>query len=352
MRASLVLSLLLLLSACASVPSSEPSATLEGTVTYLPRIALPPEATVTVRLEDVSRADAPAPTLADTQFQTSGAQVPLPYRLTYDLADINPRHQYVVRAEIRRNGELLWTTDTHIPVLTHGAPSDGVEIRLVQVASSSPPPRTAAPLVGPTWSFTRLDTPEGGTRVPEVDDTNTITFTEEGRYSGQAACNRYGGTYTADDSVTPATLSLSSAATTLAGCLTPSMASTYLSALAETESYALNGSALRLTTSDGRVLTFEQAAVEGMSPQETGRTFTFTCAPPDDDAFQFTIKTGPGEIGLWLPERFDARYLVLGQVRAASGAKYQDGDVVVWTRGDEALLEMDGQRFPSCRAGE
>ena len=31
--------------------------------------------------------------------------------------------------------------------------------------------------------------------------------------------------------------------------------------------------------------------------------------------------TGPGEIALWLPARFGSRYLVLGQVRAASGAK-------------------------------
>ena len=58
----------------------------------------------------------------------------------------------------------------------------------------------------------------------------------------------------------------------------------------------------------------------------------------------------PGEIAVWLPDRFEGReggtYRVLGQVRSASGAKYQDGPVTVWTKGtDYALLEVDGEEF-------
>ncbi|MEP0546961.1 MAG: MliC family protein [Rhodothermales bacterium] len=89
-----------------------------------------------------------------------------------------------------------------------------------------------------------------------------------------------------------------------------------------------------------------------MPPQETLRDYTYRCDSPDGP-FTFRIRTGPGEIAIWLPERFEGprgTYRVLGQVRAASGVKYQDGPVTVWTKGlDEALLEVDGEEFLSCR---
>ena len=89
-----------------------------------------------------------------------------------------------------------------------------------------------------------------------------------------------------------------------------------------------------------------------MPPQETLRDYAYTCESPDGP-FTFRVRTGPGEIALWLPERFEGRdggtYRVLGQVRAASGAKYQDGPVTVWTKGtSEALLEVDGRTFRAC----
>ena len=55
--------------------------TLNGTLTYRQRIAIPPQTEATVRLVDVSRADAPATVIAETRFKTEGRQVPLPFRL-------------------------------------------------------------------------------------------------------------------------------------------------------------------------------------------------------------------------------------------------------------------------------
>ena len=113
------------------------SATLTGTVTHLPRIALPPDAVVVVRLLDVSRADAPSTPLAESRVEAPG-QVPIPFSLGYDPSQIQPRRRYVVRAEILdARGALLWTTDTAYPVLTNGAPSSGIEVRVVQAASAA-----------------------------------------------------------------------------------------------------------------------------------------------------------------------------------------------------------------------
>lgn len=110
------------------------SATLSGTVIYRERIALPPDAVVTVRLEDTSRADAPSVVLAEQVMDTAGRSVPIAYTLEYDPAAIDPRMNYAVRAEIRDGaGQLLWISDTVHPALTRGAPADDIEIRLVTV---------------------------------------------------------------------------------------------------------------------------------------------------------------------------------------------------------------------------
>jgi uncharacterized lipoprotein YbaY len=135
----------LLIGACTAIPplTSTPAApepavpglsgTLNGTVTYLPRIALAPDAVVEVTLQDVSRADAAATTLASQTIRTQGAQAPIAYSLTYDPAQIEPRNSYAVRATITEGGRLTWTSTRHHGVLTRDEPTDNVEIIVEQV---------------------------------------------------------------------------------------------------------------------------------------------------------------------------------------------------------------------------
>ena len=49
-----------------------------------------------------------------------------------------------------------------------------------------------------------------------------------------------------------------------------------------------------------------------------------------------------------LPERFEGRSLVPPQVRAASGARFEEGSVGFWDKGDEALLQVGSQTFEGC----
>lgn len=72
-----------------------------------------------------------------------------------------------------------------------------------------------------------------------------------------------------------------------------------------------------------------------------GRTLVYGCPDGPD----VVVRMGAGEIGLFLPDR----QAVLSQVPSASGAKYQEGDLVFWSKGDEALLEVAGARIPGCR---
>lgn len=110
-----------------------PTGILTGTVTYLPRIALPAGATVTVRLQDISRMDTAALLVAEQVIVTQGEQVPIPYSLTYDPAELEERATYAVSARIEVEGALRFISDTIIPVLTRGAPLTGVEVLVAPV---------------------------------------------------------------------------------------------------------------------------------------------------------------------------------------------------------------------------
>lgn len=114
-----------LLTACATGPASAPQAPaasgvrVTGTLSYLQRIALPPDSDVIVQLRDVSRMDAAAVVLAEQRF-TTRSQVPLPFELTVDPARIDPRMRYAVAARIEQGGKLLFINDKIYPVLTQG----------------------------------------------------------------------------------------------------------------------------------------------------------------------------------------------------------------------------------------
>jgi putative lipoprotein len=100
-----------------------PPARVTGTVTYLQRVALPPEAVIKVQLLDVSRADAPAAVLGEQVITAGGRQVPFAFEIAYDPARIDPRMTYAVSARIEEGGRLRFVSDQRHAVITRGAPS-------------------------------------------------------------------------------------------------------------------------------------------------------------------------------------------------------------------------------------
>lgn len=95
-------------------------------------VELPEDATITVRLEDVSLADAPSTVLSE-QVYDDVAQLPLSYELSYDLGAINEAFTYAVSARIEdAAGNLLFINDTMHPVLTRGA-GDSVDVELIPI---------------------------------------------------------------------------------------------------------------------------------------------------------------------------------------------------------------------------
>jgi len=127
-----VVVLFLSVSVTAVLAGSEP-ASVTGSVNYRERIALTPEAVVEVQLLDVSLADASAKLIARQTIKPK-RQVPIPFELVYDPADIDERFTYTVRATIRERGRLLFTTDRSYRVLTRGSPNN-VDLMLVRTSN-------------------------------------------------------------------------------------------------------------------------------------------------------------------------------------------------------------------------
>jgi putative lipoprotein len=117
-----------LLAACSSTPPT-PTASLAGEVFYLQRIALPPSATLSVSLQDVSLADAPAVTLARQSGPVNG-QVPLPFHLTYDPSQVKPGHRYAVSARIELDGKLMFINTEQHAVQLDGHDPQPVRIKV------------------------------------------------------------------------------------------------------------------------------------------------------------------------------------------------------------------------------
>ncbi len=93
--------------------SEQGKALITGTVVYRERMAVSPRAVVRVSLEDVSRTDVASTQIAETRFLASGGP-PYAFALGYDPARIDERHRYSLRATIRLDDRLLFTSTEHI----------------------------------------------------------------------------------------------------------------------------------------------------------------------------------------------------------------------------------------------
>ncbi len=127
-----------LLGACSSF-NGAPQAHLDGEVFYLQRMALPPSATLSVTLQDVSLADAPAQVLARQSGPVTG-QVPLPFQLNYDPRQIQPGHRYAISARIESQGQLLFISTEQHSVQLDGKDPQPLRIRVNPARQPNPAP--------------------------------------------------------------------------------------------------------------------------------------------------------------------------------------------------------------------
>ena len=182
-------------------PEGRTTGHLMGSATYRERMALPDKAVLVVTLEDVSRAGAKSEVIAQVRVEHP-RNPPIAFDIPYDPSRIHPNHRYTLRARIEVEGELLFTTDRHYPVL--GADESGeISLLMKRVGTS---PSSAAPADKPAkesatvaledteWTLTSL----GGTPVQSASaqqQPSIVLESRSHRVSGSGGCNRITGGY-------------------------------------------------------------------------------------------------------------------------------------------------------------
>jgi copper homeostasis protein (lipoprotein) len=118
----------ILLAGCAT----KPPGTLEGSAIYRERIALPLDAVFEAELLEESVADAQAAVLGRAAINPAG-QRPLHFRIAYDETAVQPGRRYVVRATVKNQDRLLFTTDQAYPALV----GEGIPLKMMLISAGA-----------------------------------------------------------------------------------------------------------------------------------------------------------------------------------------------------------------------
>ncbi|UVC14034.1 YbaY family lipoprotein [Mesorhizobium onobrychidis] len=216
--------------------------TLKGEVIYRERIALPPNAVLSVQLADVSLTDAPAAVIGEHKVAPAG-QVPIKFEISFDPQVIRPDTTYALQARITVDDRLLFTSGmSHQVDPLSDAPQT---IMLKMVTSSEQPP--TAPVFGQSWLVEYIDG-IGVIAEPQA----TFRIDEAGKAGGSGPCNVYFATAKVDGS----TIAIGDIGSTFKACASEIMAEekALFEALAKAASYHVDAGKLIIVDKDDRVI--------------------------------------------------------------------------------------------------
>jgi len=245
----------LVLVGCATEPSGareHDTLRITGALTYLPRVALPPDSIAVVELREGPDPDDAI--VAEQRIALKGRQVPVPFELTVDGSLLARQPEYAFRGGIVHRGEPIWLTDT-VPVSVNVGHVELGTLRMTTHRPGSAPggaPGTlGAPpeaLGGGEWQIIELD----GEHTLR-DARPTLLFEASGYAGGHGSCNRYSGPYRVDGT----RLRFGDLASTMMACEDPVMRQErrLFDLLAGVRRYRLDDDGtLVLETDDGRTL--------------------------------------------------------------------------------------------------
>jgi heat shock protein HslJ len=114
-------------------------------------------------------------------------------------------------------------------------------------------PETAAGITNGVWQLTAFQRPGGVEEAIAPAPPYTIQFGTDGRFAGQAFCNRHMGKY---ELPTAKNITLTAGASTLMMCLGDSIASEFLTTLGQVTNYETHEGKLILSSGNGAKMTF------------------------------------------------------------------------------------------------
>jgi putative lipoprotein len=248
------------MTACSSQSEGEGMKAIETVVMYRERMALPPNAELTVSFSDVAKMDVAAELISEVKLAAPG-NPPYEVSLPYESAQINDRGRYSARAVITVDGRLLFTTTMANDVF---APNeDGKTVLMMQRVNSRA--KANAPMAGGTMTpnaaltntYWKLMTLNGEPAKLGANDKEVYfqMMEQDNAVRGFGGCNRYKGSYSFDENG----LNLSPLASTMMACPEGmELEQQYHQALASMTSVAVDGETLTMKNEAGDVVaTFE-----------------------------------------------------------------------------------------------
>ncbi|MER9236160.1 YbaY family lipoprotein [Mesorhizobium sp. M0622] len=216
--------------------------TLKGEVTYRERIALPPNAVLSVQLADVSLADAPAAIIGERKVVPAG-QVPIKFEISFDPQVIRPNMTYALQARITADDRLLFISDERHQI---DPLSDAPLTIMLKMAAPSDAP-AAASVFGQSWLVEYI---EGIGVIAEPQATFRIS--QAGKAGGSGPCNVYFATATVDGSK----IAIGDIGSTFKACAPQVMAEekALFEALAKAACYHIDAGKLVIADKDDRVI--------------------------------------------------------------------------------------------------
>lgn len=228
-----------------SMPTASVAAekTVSGQVRYRERIALPPEASLTVQLSDVTHPDMPIKTVAETHIDEAQGS-PIPFAIHFDSSQFQPGHIYALQARIASGDTLWFVNEKRIEVDIQNSPTS-VDIDLVMVRKNMDEVATVG-IEGKDWLAEDIL----GSEVNPAH--TTLTVNKDGGASGSAGCNRFFGRTAIDGP----NIAFSEIGSTYMQCPPALMQQErkFIDALSKTRSYRVEAGKLFLIDEEGNDL--------------------------------------------------------------------------------------------------
>lgn len=231
---------------------------LDVNVIYLDRRMLPPNAVLEVVLEDVSKADAASELIASQTVTELGAP-PYAVSIGYDSSNILDKHRYSLRATIKAEGSLVFTSTSHIDPFADNQVSP-IEIKLDRVVRDKAADVNASTEFSHTrWELMSLA--ENPVAMGEGDNALFIQFnSDKNAVNGFSGCNNFMGSFQTQEGK----LTMGPVAGTRKMCakgMDQEMA--FLAALESFASYQVHGETLIVKNNMGKVVArFESRDME------------------------------------------------------------------------------------------
>lgn len=138
---------------------------VSGTVWIRQKVALPPDAVLTVTVSDATMADAPSKIIAQKAVRTEGKQSPFSFVLPFNPADVQPNARILLSAAISINDKVVFITDSVKPIINQGGTK--AELTLIPVQQTAVPLQESGGAVNtvPSTSPTQVN-PSAATPAP------------------------------------------------------------------------------------------------------------------------------------------------------------------------------------------